>query len=110
MKPWLLASLAAALVLLPAGTPAHDKSKAVGKPKALTAFPGYKKQVIHGFTLLVDDETYRNNSDKKWKRKPLDVLELELGTIVRRLPDRTVKVLRKLLIWVQWELKDDPDF
>jgi hypothetical protein len=100
---------------LPASTPAQtpkDKSpkdKAVGKPKAIPAIPGYKKQSIHGFTLLIHDDVYMNNDNEKWKRKPIDVLEGELATVVRRLPDRTVKVLRNLLIWIEWHDKSDPD-
>jgi hypothetical protein len=37
------------------------------------------------------------------------VLDLELGTIVKRLPARYVTGLRKILLWVEWEDKSDPD-
>ncbi len=110
----LLTILAGAALFLPSAAPAQDKdakdrSKAVGTPKPVPAIPGYEKQTIHGFTLLINDEVYKNNDDRKWKRKPIAVLEGELGTIVRRLPDRTVKALRNLLIWVEWQERTDPD-
>src|SRR5262249_32620230 len=51
-----------------------------------------------------------DNADyPKFKRKPLDVLELELNTITRVLPPRTVQVLRGIVIWVEWDDVDDPD-
>jgi hypothetical protein len=96
-------------LLLPVSSAQSPKDKAVGKAKNLAAIPGYKKQSIHGFTLLIHEDVYKNNDDEKWARKPLDVLEGELGTIVRKLPDRTVKVLRNLLIWIEWHDKSDPD-
>jgi hypothetical protein len=95
--------------LPPASSAQSPKDKAVGKPKAIPAIPGYKRQSIHGFTLLIHDDVYKNNDDEKWKRKPIDVLEGELATIVRRLPDRTVKVLRNLIIWIEWNDTSDPD-
>jgi hypothetical protein len=79
------------------------------KPLAVPTAPGYKVQRIHGFTLLINNAVFTNNTDSRWKRKPLDVLELELGTISRRLPDRDVQVLRSILIWVEWQDRADPD-
>src|SRR5688572_959032 len=85
-----LAALLAALVLI---QPAPGQSKKDAPPKAAKgkardkgAVPGYKKATIHGFTLMIHEDVYKNNDDSRWKRKPLEVLELELGTIVRRLP------------------------
>lgn len=108
MRSLIVLVLLCLLPVAPAQTGKGDKSP-IGKAKALSAIPGYKKQLIHGFTLLVNDDVYKNNDDKKWRRKPLDVLELELGTIVRRLPDRAVKALQKLLVWVEWYDESDPD-
>ncbi len=76
---------------------------------ARPAYRGYMNQKIQGFNLYINKEVYRNNDDKLWKRKPLDVLDLELSTICRRLPDVTVKLLQKINIWVEWEDSDDPD-
>jgi hypothetical protein len=86
-----------------------EKSKDKSKSKGKVVVPGYKREVIRGFTLLINDDVYENNDDKKWKRKPLDVLDLELGTICRNLPERSVKVLQRILIWIEWEDTSDPD-
>jgi hypothetical protein len=107
---------AVALAVLLAGSPAPglaqtkapaDKAGAKGKGKG--PVPGYKKMTIQGFTVLVNKSVEENNDDPAWKRKPLEVLDLELTTIVRRLPTRYVAGLRKILLWVEWEDRDDPD-
>jgi hypothetical protein len=36
-------------------------------------------------------------------RKPMDVLELELGLLVHDLPTRAIAVLRDIPIWVEWD-------
>jgi hypothetical protein len=53
---------------------------------------------------------FKNNEDEVWKRRPLDVLDLELGTIARKLPARTVTALRRLVVWIEWEERSDGDF
>jgi len=88
-----------------AGKSAADKKKALANP-----IPGYERRVIEGFDVLLGKEVLENNDSAKFKRKPADVLELELNTICRSLPPRTVKLLRTIVIWVEWEDKDDPDF
>jgi hypothetical protein len=100
-----LAFLILGLLIAGSHAPAQSKKGAKTPP----APPGYKCEKIQGFTLFVNKEVYENNDDKRWRRKPLDVLDLELGTIQRRLPDHALKVLRKILIWIEWEDKDDPD-
>lgn len=102
----LLAFLA--LFGLAAPAPAQSKKEAA-KSKAKPAQPAYKKATIHGFTLMINPEVYKHNDDPRWRRKPIEVLELELGTIVRRLPERYVKALRRIVLWVEWEDTDDPD-
>lgn len=108
------ALLAAALAVFGLAAEAQGQStKDTAKPaaKAKTkAAPAYKKATIQGFTLMINQEVYRHNDDPRWKRKPLDVLDLELGTIVRRLPERYVKALRRITLWIEWEDTDDPDF
>jgi hypothetical protein len=114
-RPLLLIalSLLVAGLLVPAGaapaqgTKEPDKKKSKAKNK--NAPPGYKREQIRGFTLLVHDTVYENNTDEKWKRKPLDVLDLELAAISRNLPERTVKLLQRILIWIEWYDKSDPD-
>ncbi len=91
---------------------AQDKpgGKVPTKEKLLAqAIPGYKHRVIEGFDLLLNSEVLEHNDDKEYKRKPLDVLELELGTINRSLPPRPVNALRTVVIWVEWHDKEDPD-
>ncbi len=95
------------LALLPAG--ADDKSgtgKPAAKPpenKAATEpVPGYKRKMIEGFNVLVNNEVLEQNAEK-YKRPPMRVLELELKTIVRIMRPEAVKVLRNLVIWVEWD-------
>jgi hypothetical protein len=91
------------------GTPAKAQSKnTIGKPTA-SGIRGYKKQMIQGFTLLINNDVYKHNKDERWKRKPIDVLDLELGTIVAKLPEKYVKALQRILIWIEWEDTSDPD-
>lgn len=103
---WVVAMLG---VLLAGSSVTAQAKKDKDKPKAAAGIPGYKKQTIQGFTLLIHDEVYKQNDDAKWKRKPLDVLDLELGTVVRRLPEKGVKVLQRLTIWIEWHDDADPD-
>jgi hypothetical protein len=71
--------------------------------------PGYRHVRMEGFDLLINREVFAHSGDAQYKRKPLDVLELELGTINRVVPPRIAKVLRKIVVWVEWDEKDDPD-
>jgi hypothetical protein len=99
-------ALSLAGLLLSAGpAPAQDaKEKA-----AAASLANYKRLKIRGFNVLVHNDVLENNKDPRWRRKPLEVLDLELGTIDRVLPTRTVNALRRILVWVEWEDKDDPD-
>ena len=96
-------------------TPKHDPKpkapKGVDRKSLLAGkIPGYQLKKIEGFDVLVSDEVIKNNDNSEWKRKPLDVLELELGTVARVLPKKVETVLRSVVVWVEWEDKDDPDF
>jgi hypothetical protein len=103
----VLLALGSSLML---GGPARAQSKnSIGKPTAVPGIPGYKKQKIQGFTLVINDAVYENNEDEKWQRKPIDVLDLELGTIAGKLQDKHVKALQRILIWIEWEDHSDPD-
>jgi hypothetical protein len=64
--------------------------------------PGYTLRKIEGFDCLIQEEVIRNNDDVKWKRKPLDVLELELGTVLRVLPKKVETLLKTIVVWVEW--------
>jgi hypothetical protein len=84
--------------------PSPNKTPAENEPVA-----GYSRRVIQGFNVLVNHEVLEHENDARFKRKPIEVLELELRTIAQSLPERTVRMLRKLLIWVEWDDKTDPD-
>jgi hypothetical protein len=77
-------------------TPA--KSKVVVQP-----VPGYKLMTIEGFNVLVNREVLDNNDDAAFERKPLDVLDLELKIISSIMKRSALDVLRKLIIWVEWD-------
>jgi len=66
----------------------------------------YKKRIIHGFTCFVSEEVIRHNDDGLVGDGPLDILEQQLRMITESVPAKTVRVLRDVAIWVQW---DDPD-
>jgi hypothetical protein len=88
-----------------------DKKSLPDKKKILSSpIPGYRHRNIEGFDVLIQDAVFENEKTTNFKRKPLEVLELELGTITRVLPPRTVNVLRHIVIWVEWDDEDDPDY
>jgi hypothetical protein len=75
-----------------------DKKKLLSGP-----VPGYKHRNIEGFDVFLHGKVLEHADDQEFKRKPLDVLELELNTITRSLPPNTVRLLRGILIWVEWD-------
>ncbi|HMF14427.1 MAG TPA: hypothetical protein VKE94_19055 [Gemmataceae bacterium] len=81
-----------------------DKKKILAGP-----IPGYKHRNIEGFDVLLHAKVLEHENDPDFKRKPLDVLELELNTITRSLPPRTVNVLHGIVIWVEWDDTSDPE-
>jgi hypothetical protein len=107
-RPLSLLALVLGLVL-PAGTVSAQTRKAAEGPKAKVTLPGYKKVKVQGFTLMVNNAVFEHDDNDQWQRKPREVLELELGTIVDKLPDDYVKILQRIIIWVEWEDKTDPD-
>jgi hypothetical protein len=64
--------------------------------------PGYQVHTIEGFKVLVNQATL-DADVSQFERKPLDVLALELGMIAKMFPEKTLKLLRNLLIWVEWD-------
>ena len=88
-----------------------DSSRQPDKTKLLAGpVPGYKHQKIEGFDVLLNSKVLEHANDPAFKRKPLDVLELELNTIARSLTPRELKALRGVIIWVEWDEQDDPDY
>jgi hypothetical protein len=84
------------LMLLVGPTAAQSKVK----PEAI---PGYTKRTIEGFTVLLSDKTLREGAAAKFERQPLEVLESELKALCGLMPARTLKALRNVLIWVEWD-------
>lgn len=66
------------------------------------AIPGYTVQYIEGFACIISQETLKNNDNAEFKRKPTEVLEHELKTIVGLFPDKALNLLRNVPIWVEW--------
>jgi hypothetical protein len=98
-------SLLAACLLLSATSASADDPKPAakaGKTTPLDAVEGYKRHTIEGFTLLVSQAVLDADASG-YERKPLDVLELELKTVSRLMTPRALGVLRKLLVWVEWD-------
>ena len=97
---------------IPAQTkPETPKQTAPDKKKLLAGpIPGYKHRNIEGFDVFLHTKVLEHADDAKFKRKPLDVLELELNTITRSLPPSSVRLLRGILVWVEWDDTDDPDY
>lgn len=106
------AVLAASSLHLPAQTKTDPSKQVAPDKKKLLAgpVPGYKHSKIEGFDVLLQAKVLEHAEDARFKRKPLDVLELELNTITRSLPPNTVRVLRGIVIWVEWDDTDDPDY
>jgi hypothetical protein len=83
------------------GRSARTASKKQAEPDFL---PGYKYREILGFKLLVNNQVLEENERSEDNRKPLEVLELELGMLARELPPRAVNVLRNEIgFWVEWD-------
>jgi hypothetical protein len=110
----LFVALFACLFLSSPDLPAQpkiDASKQPDKKKLLAGLiPGYKHQKIEGFDVLLSNKVLEHADDPAFKRKPLAVLELELNTITRSLTPREVKVLHGIIVWVEWDDQDDPDY
>lgn len=82
---------------------AQQSAKSNGAKQPTPTIPGYQVHTIEGFNVLVSDETMRHQAADEFERKPLDVLDFELKTITTLMHADAVKVLRGLLIWVEWD-------
>jgi hypothetical protein len=83
-----------------------DDKELPGKPGRDLA-PGYKTRLIEGFTVLLSKETLDNAQSSTYQRKPLEVLEMELKTLTRIMPTRSLNALRTVRIWVDWNQERD---
>ena len=64
----------------------------------------YKRESIHGFTILVNPEVLIHKREAAEMRKEL---EAQLEAIVREVPARLMPDLQKVWIWVEWEKKKE---
>ena len=98
-------SVAVVLALLVAGPvfgqPKADKTPAP-KLKA-EQVPGYTPKLVEGFTVVLSDETMRHLDDPKFKKKPIEVLAQEFKAITAAMPAKSVKILQRLLFFVEWD-------
>lgn len=86
-------------------TEKSDRRSAKSKQQvAPDAIPGYTIHKIQGFNVIINNEVLSQDV-ARFQRKPLEVLDMELSTIVTLLPADAVNVLRNLLIWVEWDEK-----
>jgi hypothetical protein len=72
------------------------------KSSPLDAIEGYKRHTIEGFTLLVNRQVLDADTSE-FERKPLDVLALELRAVAGMMTPKALDVLRRLVIWVEWD-------
>ena len=60
----------------------------------------YKRESVHGFTVLVNPEVSTHKREAAEMRKELDS---QLAAISREMPANRLSVLRKVWVWVEWE-------
>jgi hypothetical protein len=65
--------------------------------------PGYTPRLVEGFTVVLSDETMKHLDEPKFKKKPLEVLEQEFKAITAAMPAKNVKILQRLLFFVEWD-------
>jgi hypothetical protein len=104
VRKWVVA---AALVLLACaialGQGRTSKRASTKGPGDWEPVPGYKYRSIDGFNLAVNKTVLEEDEKSTDRRKPMQVLELELNMLVGELPPRAVVVLRDIPIWVEWD-------
>ncbi|OWK45623.1 hypothetical protein [Fimbriiglobus ruber] len=65
----------------------------------------YKKQTLHGYTVMIGAEALKNKRDSDAALRELDV---ELNRINDNVPPAAVKVLKGVKIWLEWRADDVP--
>jgi hypothetical protein len=66
--------------------------------------PGYETRLIHGFSVLLSTQAIKEG--KKDHGRPFKALDDECNGLVEVLPQTAVRVLQKVLIWVEWDAID----
>jgi hypothetical protein len=77
-------------------------SLASGAEPATGAPEGYERRNLEGFTVYVNRQVLTHNADG-FGRRPLDVLERELGDLKRILVPKIVAVLQDVPVWAEWD-------
>jgi len=84
------------LSALAAGSLAYGAEPSHGAPE------GYERRNLEGFTVYVNRQVLSHNADG-FGRRPLDVLERELGDLKRILVPKIVAVLQEVPVWAEWD-------
>lgn len=88
---------------------AAEKSGPQKKPSPTAEpVPGYRYRVIQGFHVLIKEVVLEHDSDARYQRTPLEVLEMELKLISGLLPSQPLTLLRTVPIWVEWKQPGHP--
>jgi hypothetical protein len=99
------------LLLCPAAWAADKDTPSTGKAAparaALEQIPGYTVRTVQGFQLIINNKVLQENDKSELERKPLEVLELELKTLAGIMPRAALNTLRNVLIWVEWDEKQE---
>jgi hypothetical protein len=96
-------ALAVCWAVGPIGLGASPGAKGKAAKDDWEPVPGYKYREINGFHLLVNNTVLEKAKKSEDRRKPMEVLELELDLLVRAIPPRATTALRTIPVWVEWE-------
>jgi hypothetical protein len=66
--------------------------------------PGYETREINGFTMLLS--TLAVKEGKNDDGRPFKALVTEFDGLVNVLPPKTLKLLRRVLVWIEWDNVD----
>ncbi len=83
------------------------KGKQPPKGKKVESLAGFKKQIIDGFTVMLHEDVLKEQEDSKYKRKPVDALEIELKLISKVMTKQQADTIRgNVQIWVEWNTRE----
>ncbi len=79
--------------------------KSTPKGMKIDSLPGFTKYRIDGFTVLVRDTVLKEQDNPKYKKKPLEALEIELKLVGKVMTKQQAEDLRNnVLVWVEWDV------
>lgn len=70
------------------------------REQPFTPTSAYKKELTGGFAVLINPEVLRHKEEAAAMRQEL---ELQIKRIARIVPDKPMRALQKVRIWVEWE-------